>query len=129
MSHRAEGAAVAPTAEDTRDDSTLVAVVHKSHVNEDGSVTEGIERPGVVSLGWLRIGKNAENWIEIDQDTGKRRVTVGAADGTIDEVLARIDSGDVTAAAALAAETGEGGQNRTGLVTKLQALVGAGQEG
>lgn len=118
---------MADTPEDTRDGNTIVAVVHSSHIDSDGSVKDGI-RPGLVTLDWLRLGKNAENWVEIDQDTGKRRITVGAADGTIDEVLARIESGDVTAAAALAAETGEGGQNRTGLVTKLQALI-AGQEG
>lgn len=45
--------------------------------------------------------------------------------GTIDEVLARIDAGEVTAAAALAAEQAKGDKARSTLVDELQDRVDA----
>jgi hypothetical protein len=70
--------AVAPDAqEDTRDDQTLVAVVHKDQLHQ-GQVKDGIH-PGRVSLGWLRFGKNSEHWVEVDPETGKKVTPTQAA--------------------------------------------------
>lgn len=62
--------AVADTPADPRDDSVIVAVVNKRQL-DGSSVKDGIS-PGLVTLGWLRFGDNAEKWVEIDQTTGKK---------------------------------------------------------
>lgn len=53
-------------------------------------------------------------------------VSDGAAlvDGSVKTVLGRVGNDPAKAQAALAAETGDGGQNRTSLVSKLQAVAG-----
>jgi hypothetical protein len=125
MFPRAEGAAVAPTANDTRDDSTLVAVVHKNQL-VDGKVQDGIH-PGLVSLGWLALGDNAENWVEVpDTDTGPAGDPTA---GSIGDVLGRVERGEVSAADALAAEQAKGDKARSTLVDQLTSLAAAGQEG
>lgn len=101
---------------DTRPDETLVEVRHKDH---DDTVS-----PGRVTLGWLR-NYGAENWVEVTAADA----AAGAADGTVAEVLARVEAGDITAADALAAEQAKGDDARSSLTDKLQALVGAGMEG
>lgn len=65
---------------DTRDAQTLVAVVHKDQI-EGGKVKDGVS-PGIVRLSWLRLGSNAENWIEIDQATGKKVTAAQIAKAT-----------------------------------------------
>lgn len=78
MSHRPEGAAVADTTpEDPRDDSTLVVVALKSQM--DGNVVKEGVTPGRVSLGWLRLKANADKWVEVDADTGKKVTAAQAA--------------------------------------------------
>jgi hypothetical protein len=103
-------------AEDTRPDGTLVEVRHKDHDDR--------RLPGRVTLEWLRkYGK--DQWVEVTTADAES----GAADGTVAEVLARVEAGEVTAADALAAEQAKGDDARSSLTDKLQALVGAGQEG
>lgn len=64
-------------AEDTRDDQTIVAVVHKDQI-EAGAVKDGIS-PGRVSLGWLRLGDNSKNWVEVNPETGQKLTATQAA--------------------------------------------------
>lgn len=118
---------MAPTAEDPRDDSELVAVVHKSHI-KSGAVIEGIN-PGRVTLGWLRFRDNAKSWIEIDPETRKVKRPGSGSSGSIAEVLESVEKGEISAADALAAEQAKGDKARSSLVEKLTALAAAGQEG
>lgn len=114
--------------DETRDDSTIVDVVFKDQI-DGGAIKEGVS-PGRVTLGWLRLGKNAENWIEVSSaDAGSTDVPDDVVAGSIAEVIARVEAGDVTAADALAAEQAKGDKARSTLVDQLNGIAAAGQEG
>lgn len=107
-------------AEDTRPDDEMVTVVLNEHLDSDVKVN-----PGRVSLGWLRQYGGGK-WVEVDPYTGKPAAAADPASGTVTEVLARVESGQVTAADALAAEQAKGDDARQTLISKLEALTSAG---